>query len=170
MENGDGTTGKVFKEKLLYHLILYFWRVVEIQLFKTQHQNGGEYAQGQVCFAQDIVPELPMKASGATSNMALSAHSVTADPVSKGFLVARCMQWRGGLQNVVRTCTEFPRYHQHCSKEKQPWWRSGGLLLCVARSWTLPRVENPLWNRYINAILWWLTVIPVLLSKLLEWQ
>lgn len=80
-----------------------------------------------MCFAQGTVPELPMKASSATSNVALSARSVIADPGSKGFLVTGCMKWREGLQNVVRTWTELSCYYQYCSREKQPWWRSGGL-------------------------------------------
>lgn len=57
------------------------------------------------------VRELPVKASGATSHVALGVRSVNAHPVSKGFPETGCIQGREGLQNVVRTWAELFRYY-----------------------------------------------------------
>lgn len=78
--------------------------------------------------------------------------------------------WRVVEIQPFKTALDKMLEDMHSSREKQRWWRSGGLWLGLAWSWMPPVMENSLWNRSINTNFWWLTVIPTFLKKLLEWQ
>lgn len=92
-----------------------------------------------MCFAQGTALELPRKAGSVVPSVALSACSGITDPVSKGFPVAGSVQWRDGPKMCFKRGLSYLVITNIIAERNSP---GGGLWLCLARSWLLPRMEN----------------------------